>query len=94
MLSLLLLLLASYGATAKLNIGAAMTDITGPAADINFIGYAIASQVGAGIHMRQRARAFVLESNETTPGGNAGVFAFVSADIGMGSHGYRHEFDL
>ena len=86
MLVLFLLLLASYGANAKLKIGASISDISGPSQGVNFMGYAIASQVGAGIHMRQRARAFVLESNETTPGGNAGVFAFVSADIGMGSH--------
>lgn len=50
------------------------------------MGYAMPGQVGNGVHIRQRARAFVVESNETTPGGIDGKFAYVSADIGMGSH--------
>eukprot|EP00940_MAST-03C_sp_MAST-3C-sp2_P000466 g466.t1 len=71
---------------AQLEVGTGIYDITGPAADINFMGYAIPSQVGNGIHLRLRARAFVVSSNQTTPGGKYGKFAFVSADIGMGSH--------
>eukprot|EP00939_MAST-03C_sp_MAST-3C-sp1_P004076 g4076.t1 len=73
-------------AKASLSIGAGIFDITGPAADVNFMGYAVPNQVGNGIHIRLRARAFVVTSNQTTPGGESGTFAFVSADIGMGSH--------
>eukprot|EP01063_Lacrimia_lanifica_P027488 TRINITY_DN3867_c0_g1_i2.p1 TRINITY_DN3867_c0_g1~~TRINITY_DN3867_c0_g1_i2.p1 ORF type:complete len:725 (+),score=274.66 TRINITY_DN3867_c0_g1_i2:123-2177(+) len=66
-----------------MQIGTAMADITGPAADVNFMGYAMLGQVAGGVHFRQRARAFVT----LAPGadGAARRFAFVSADIGMGS---------
>ena len=45
---------------------------------INFMGYAVPSQRGTGIHQRLRSRAFVIED------GNSRV-AIVSADFGMGS---------
>ena len=35
----ILLLLASMSSSASLNVGVAMYDITGPAADINMMGY-------------------------------------------------------
>lgn len=41
-------------------VGAGIADATGPAADVNFMGYAMPSQTARGIHFRQRARAFVI----------------------------------
>ena len=53
--------------------------MTGPAAQINFMGYAVPNQVGGGIHMRLRARAFAFE------GDDGKRVMFVSMDGGMGS---------
>ena len=89
LLQLLLLPLAftaSALATSVLNVGTGIYDVTGPAADINFMGYAMMGQVGKGIHFRLRARAFVFESTVPTPPLNdSRLFAFVSVDMGMGS---------
>ncbi|KAI4385980.1 hypothetical protein MLD38_003961 [Melastoma candidum] len=41
-------------------IGLGSYDITGPAADVNLMGYANVEQVAAGIHFRLRARAFIV----------------------------------
>ncbi|KAM9991673.1 hypothetical protein ACTFIZ_005068 [Dictyostelium cf. discoideum] len=58
-------------------IGAGIYDITGASAEVNLMGYANPLQVGAGIHFRQRARAFVfVDSN-----GNRAVY--VSTDSCM-----------
>lgn len=60
--SALLLCCAATAAPAPpLNVGAAIADVTGPAADINFMGYAMMGQVGRGLHFRLRARAFVFQ---------------------------------
>ena len=81
-----LFVFAPRSAEAKLRIGTAMADVTGPTADVNFMGYAMMGQVGGGLHIRLRARAFILESNVSATPGKAGRFAFVSVDMGMGSH--------
>ena len=71
---------------AVLNVGTGIYDVTGPAADINFMGYALMSQVGRGIHFRLRSRAFVFETKVPTPPLNSTrLFAFASVDMGMGS---------
>lgn len=59
-------------------IGAGINDITGPAAEVNFMGYANPKQIGHGIHMRLYSRAFIFmnPSNDTR-------FVFVSVDCGM-----------
>lgn len=75
-----LLLALITPAQSSFEIGSGIYDVTGPAADINFMGYAIMSQVGAGVHFRPRARAYAMYDNSTKL-----RFAFVSADIGMGS---------
>eukprot|EP00521_Asterionellopsis_glacialis_P018528 CAMPEP_0195296218 /NCGR_PEP_ID=MMETSP0707-20130614/18994_1 /TAXON_ID=33640 /ORGANISM="Asterionellopsis glacialis, Strain CCMP134" /LENGTH=751 /DNA_ID=CAMNT_0040357659 /DNA_START=41 /DNA_END=2293 /DNA_ORIENTATION=- len=41
-------------------IGTGIYDITGPAAQINFMGYAKPDQTGHGIHQRLRARTFIM----------------------------------
>mmetsp|Transcript_2818 Transcript_2818/g.3022 ORF Transcript_2818/g.3022 Transcript_2818/m.3022 type:complete len:734 (+) Transcript_2818:50-2251(+) len=61
-------------------VGVGSYDMTGPCTEINFMGYALPSQRGSGIHLRLRARAFAFE-DETT--GKRAVF--VSVDGGMGS---------
>lgn len=59
-------------------LGAGIYDMTGPSVEINFMGYAVPSQRGTGIHQRLRARAFVI-------GDEKSKFAYVSIDGGMGS---------
>jgi len=52
-------------------VGAGIADVTGPAAELNMMGYANPGQTTHGIHMRQFARAFVFAN---TPGGARVVF--------------------
>lgn len=59
-------------------VGRGMSDITGEAAEVGMMGYASISQVSGGIHMRQRARAFIVLDQA---GGKRMVF--VNNDIGM-----------
>ncbi|KAF9621497.1 hypothetical protein IFM89_021801 [Coptis chinensis] len=61
-------------------IGVGSYDMTGPAADVNMMGYANLDQVTAGVHFRLRARAFIVA--ESTDGAR---FAFVNLDAGMAS---------
>ncbi|KAL5709273.1 ceramidase [Ranunculus cassubicifolius] len=60
-------------------IGLGSYDITGPAADVNMMGYANAEQVAAGVHFRLRARAFIVAE----PNGNRVVM--INLDACMGS---------
>ncbi len=64
LLALLLPLLPGLALAAPappLKVGAAIADVTGPAAAINFMGSAMMGQVGRGLHFRLRARAFVFQ---------------------------------
>ncbi|OMP03004.1 Neutral/alkaline nonlysosomal ceramidase [Corchorus capsularis] len=61
-------------------IGLGSYDMTGPAADVNMMGYANMEQNTAGIHFRLRARAFIVA--ESSQGAR---FAFVNLDAGMAS---------
>lgn len=47
-------------------IGTGIYDMTGPAAQINFMGYAKATQTAHGIHQRLRARAFIVSEASTS----------------------------
>ncbi|XP_055947030.1 neutral ceramidase-like [Argiope bruennichi] len=73
------LLSGSRGENDVYDIGIGIADITGPAADINMMGYAKISQVTRGIHTRQYSRAFVISDNSSR-------VAVVSIDSGMVSH--------
>ena len=42
---------------AAFDVGVGIWDTTGPATEINFMGYAVPSQRGTGIHLRMRSRA-------------------------------------
>jgi neutral ceramidase len=41
-------------------IGSGSYDITGPAVDVNMMGYANSGQIASGIHFRLRARTFIV----------------------------------
>lgn len=60
-------------------IGMGSYDITGPAADVNMMGYANTEQVASGVHFRLRARSFIVAEKH----GNR--VAFVNLDACMGS---------
>jgi neutral ceramidase len=58
-------------------IGAGIADITGPAAEVNMMGYAKLGQDTSGIHIRLYSRAFIFEDT------NGKRVCFISADLGM-----------
>lgn len=81
-LGLLLFLVHNIsGASSASNylIGLGSYDITGPAADVNMMGYASLEQIASGVHFRLRARTFIVAE----PQGNRLVF--VNLDACMGS---------
>ncbi len=64
------------GARGSYLVGTGVYDITGPAAEIGMLGFAVSAQKTAGIHTRLRARAFIA-------GDEVRRVVFVSADLGM-----------
>ncbi|XP_065878077.1 neutral ceramidase 1-like [Euphorbia lathyris] len=64
---------------AEYLIGLGSYDITGPAADVNMMGYANSDQIASGIHFRLRARSFIVGE----PQGNR--LLFVNLDACMAS---------
>lgn len=80
---LVLILRNSRGAAADMPylIGLGSYDITGPAADVNMMGYAMANQVASGVHFRLRARTFIVAE----PGAGGNRVAFVNLDACMAS---------
>lgn len=79
--SLTLLFLSGKGVFSASNylIGLGSYDITGPAADVNMMGYANTEQTASGVHFRLRARTFIVAE----PKGNR--VAFVNLDACMAS---------
>ena len=77
---LIQLLCISFRVAFSYRVGTGIYDITGPAVEVNFMGYAVPAQRGTGIHLRLRARAFAFEDED-----NGKRFCFVSLDGGMGS---------
>ncbi|XP_050243801.1 neutral ceramidase 2 [Quercus robur] len=65
------------GASSASNylIGLGSYDITGPAADVNMMGYASLGQIASGVHFRLRARTFIVAE----PQGNRLVFVNLDA---------------
>ncbi len=59
-------------------VGAGIYDVTGPAAELAMMGYAMTDQKTKGIHQRLRSRAFVISSPC-----NGKRAVFVSADLGQ-----------
>ncbi|KAJ7661420.1 Neutral/alkaline nonlysosomal ceramidase [Mycena polygramma] len=66
-------------------LGLGIADITGPVVETNMMGYASLPQTDSGLHLRQRARAFIIGETDTT----ANRVVFVNADIAMGDTGVR-----
>lgn len=72
------LLYAGAACADPYQVGRGMADITGEAAEVGMMGYASTSQVTAGIHMRQRARAFIVLDQASGK-----RMVFVNNDLGM-----------
>src|SRR5262245_40330422 len=68
--------LSACGPDETFTLGAGVYDVTGPAAELGMMGYAMLEQKTAGVHQRLRSRAFVVASPCT---GKRAVF--VSADL-------------
>ncbi|CAN1329119.1 Neutral ceramidase 3 [Linum perenne] len=60
---------------SKYLVGLGSYDITGPAADVNMMGYAMMDQTTSGVHFRLRARSFIVAE----PGKNRVVFVNLDA---------------
>ncbi|AKJ00325.1 neutral ceramidase [Archangium gephyra] len=73
-------------ANQSFQLGAGIYDITGPAAEVGMMGYAMVDQKTAGIHQRLRSRAFVIASPC-----NGKRAVFVSADLGQVFQGVRQQ---
>jgi neutral ceramidase len=74
----LLFLQHNIGGTSSAShylIGLGSYDITGPAADVNMMGYANLEQTASGIHFRLHARSFIVAE----PQGNRLVFVNLDA---------------
>ncbi|XP_063536050.1 neutral ceramidase [Cydia strobilella] len=71
-----------------LRVGVGIADVTGPPAEIAFMGYAHFQQIGHGIHLRQFSRAFVLADDT---GNSSQRIVFVTVDAPMMGHGVRKE---
>ena len=67
-------------------LGAGIYDITGPAAEVGMMGYAMVDQKTAGIHQRLRARAFVVAS-----ACNGKRVVFVNTDLGQVFQGVKQQ---
>jgi len=76
-IALVLLLQNGRGVVSisKYLIGLGSYDITGPAADVNMMGYANTEQIASGVHIRLRARTFIVAE----PQGNRVVFVNLDA---------------
>jgi len=61
-------------------VGSGIYDMTGPSVEVNFMGYAVPSQRGTGVHLRLKARAFAFAEDDDSK-----RFVFVSIDGGMGA---------
>ncbi len=70
--------------TKGYQVGAAQHDITGPIAELGFLGYADLGQVGDGLHMRLRSRTLVVSN-----GCGEEPMAMVIADQALMFHGVK-----
>lgn len=84
MASACLLFVVPLGVLGSYNIGVGIADVTGPSAEVGFMGYAKLGQKGTGIHLRQFSRAFIIDDGKQR-------LAFVSVDCAMIGNGLRKE---
>jgi neutral ceramidase len=78
-------LILNVVAQSQYLLGLGIADITGPVVETNMMGYASLAQTDSGLHLRQRARAFIVGETAAT----ANRIVFVNADIAMGDTGIR-----
>lgn len=76
-----LLAVSARAAGSDYHIGIGKADITGPAADVNMMGYAMLEQIVSGIHTRLYARAYIVAD----PSQDSNRFVFVNLDACMAS---------
>lgn len=76
----------SCNGDANYIIGTGISDITGPAAEVNMMGYANPAQITHGIHLRQYSRAFIISDPQ-----NTSRIVFVNTDSCMQSQGLKLE---
>ncbi|KAF4523070.1 hypothetical protein B566_EDAN013058 [Ephemera danica] len=74
----------SVTAQQAYSLGVGIADVTGPAAEVTFMGYARLEQKGGGIHLRQFSRAFIFDDGERR-------VVFVSVDVAMISYALQKE---
>eukprot|EP00118_Oscarella_pearsei_P029107 m.3678 g.3678 ORF g.3678 m.3678 type:complete len:694 (+) comp9685_c0_seq1:22-2103(+) len=77
---------AAHAGDTNYLIGVGRFDVTGPAAEVNMMGYAMLGQYAAGIHFRQYSRAFIVADPTTKK-----RTVFVNADICMGAQSVKLE---
>eukprot|EP00731_Ephydatia_muelleri_P030762 Em0022g276a len=70
----------AHGDDSTYLIGVGRYDITGPAAGVEMMGYAMPQQYASGIHIRQWSRAFIIADSQ-----NKSRVVFVSIDACMGT---------
>lgn len=68
------------------HIGCGSADITGPVVGVQFWGFVRADQIGNGLHLRQRARGFVVQDPESGQ-----RLAIVVCDLGSITHELHRE---
>ncbi|XP_071952076.1 uncharacterized protein [Antedon mediterranea] len=71
-----------FSTDTEYGIGIGIADITGPAAEVNMMGYAMPEQKSSGIHLRQFSRAFIIEDKNSS---NRTVFVSIDACMGAQS---------
>lgn len=76
-LLVVLIIYAGITSASSYLVGLGSYDITGPAADVNMMGYANTEQTASGVHFRLRARTFIVAEPE--PPQNRVVFVNLDA---------------
>lgn len=74
---------AAFAGAGDLQIGVGKYDVTGPAAEINMMGYAMVDQRTSGIHLRLWSRAYIFVDSA----GNRAVY--VSSDLCMTMQSFK-----
>ncbi|XP_053390202.1 uncharacterized protein LOC123563648 [Mercenaria mercenaria] len=76
---------STNGIPTEYNVGIGIADITGPAAEVNMMGYANPAQTSRGLHLRQFSRTFIFEDQMKNK------VVFINLDACMFSQGLKLE---
>ncbi|PSN40922.1 Neutral ceramidase [Blattella germanica] len=82
--TLIVVVFSCCAVEASYKIGIGIADVTGPAAEVGFMGYGQMGQKGKGLHLRQFSRAFIFDDGNNR-------LVFVSVDAAMVGNGLRRE---